>query len=51
MPSIAIKDILNCNNISHYYSFSFIFDQINTTLVSRRLKKNLTNPKLVNGGV
>ncbi len=34
--------ILNCNNISQYYSFNYIFIQINAALVSiKDLKKIL----------
>ncbi len=40
--------IFNCNNISLYYCFKCILDQINVSLVSRRdlflkYKNNLTN--------
>ncbi len=35
------KSILKCNNISHYYCFYYISDQINAALV-----ENLTDPKL-----
>ncbi len=47
------KAILNCNNISQYYSFYCIFSQINAALVSRRdffekHKKNSTDLKLFN---
>jgi len=38
---------VNCNNISQYYGFYFIFDQINADLVSIR-NKTFTDPKLLN---
>ncbi len=49
--------ILNCNNVSQYYCYYCIFDQITAALGSRRdffqkhLKKNHTNPKLLKGAV
>ncbi len=45
--------IWNCYNISHYYVFYCIFDQINAALVSRRylFLRNCTNHNLFNGVV
>ncbi len=42
--------IFNCNNISQYYCFKCILDQINVSLVSRRdlfFFINLTNPHIL----
>ncbi len=46
--------ILNCNILSVYYGFYWIFDQINAASLSRfffffKNIKHLTNPKLLNG--
>ncbi len=52
---IAKLVILNCENISQYYCFCCIYDQINTGLLSRRdfFKKsyNLTVQKRLTGSV
>ncbi len=49
--------ILDCNNISEYYSFYCVFDIINKcslgehkTLLSKTIK-NPTHPKLFNGSI
>ncbi len=58
--SFAITEITmykNVTNISQYYCFHGIFDQINAALVSTKSfqknsnKKNLTDPKLLSGSV
>ncbi len=45
--------ILYCNNISQYYSFYCMADQIIAALVSikafTKTLKNITDPKLLNG--
>ncbi len=45
---LQYKSYLNCNNISHYYWFYHIFDQINAALVTyfMNIKKNLTDSKI-----
>ncbi len=47
-----IKKMLNTKNISQYYSFYCIFNQINAASVSMRgfckESKNLTEPKFLN---
>ncbi len=48
--------ILNCNNISQYYSFYCIFDQINAALVCirnlfQKHLKNCTKPEFLNSFV
>ncbi len=40
----------NLGYISQYYCFSWIFDQMDIALVSRK-SKNISDPKLLNGSV
>ncbi len=42
-------EILNCINISQYYSFYSIFNQVNAALVS--IRDFFQKPKILNGSV